>query len=171
MRGCLFLSMKKIAILTLIILGVGGLFIARFAFPKGIAKECPKIPITSSGGQAIREVFNPSKPPEGKEFYKHSLNENVWTETKFDVDADHKPESILTANIAMNHTPHVLRIVKDNFVIFKYEGAGVYAAQVDNNDGFILTETLDWNKNLTKQTRYDYDSGKFIPIWYQENCK
>lgn len=163
--------MKKQTIVVLIILGVSGLVTAKFAYPGDKEAGCPKIPITNSTiPEAIKEVFNPNQSPEGKEFYKHSPSDVVWTETNFDVDTDGTPEKILTANIAMNHTPHVLRIVKDTFVVFKYEGAGVYAEPAENKDGFILMETIDWNKDIKKQTRYDHDSGKFIPIWYQENC-
>lgn len=166
------MSMKKITIIALIIIGIGGLLIARYAYPKAKVTDCPKIPVTNhSTIEAIKETFDPSKPPEGQKFYKHSANEAVWTEANFDMDQDGKPERILTANTAMNHTPHVLRIVKDTFVIFKYEGAGVYAEQAENNDGFILMETIDWNKNIKRQTRYDYEGGKFIPVWYQEGCK
>lgn len=163
--------MKKITIIALIILGVVGVLVAKYAYPKVKGVECPKIPIANSRmPEAIKETFDPSKPPEEQKFYKHSANEDVWTEANFDVDTDGRPERILTANTAMNHTPHVLRIVKDTFVIFKYEGAGVYAEQAENSDGFILMETIDWNKNLKRQTKYDYDAGKFIPVWYQENC-
>lgn len=120
--------------------------------------------------EAISEPFDPNKPPEGQKFYKYSADEDVWTETNFDVDADGAPERILTANTAMNHTPHVLRIVKNNNVIFKAQGANIEAIEVSNHKGFILQETTDWNKGLIKRTKYNYDNGKFIPAWYQENC-
>lgn len=163
--------MKKIALITLLILGAGGLLATRYAYPTSKVVECPRVSITNPvTTEAVRETFNPDEPPEGQEFYKHSNDEDVWTESNFDVDADGKPERILTANTAMNHTPHVLRIVKDTFLIFKYEGAGVYAEQAEDNDGFILMETIDWNQNIKRQTRYDYDSGKFISVWYRENC-
>ena len=151
--------------------GVNKILVESNADPKSNIVECKKIPIeTQTKIEAVNETFNPDQPPEGQKFYKHSTNEDVWTEASFDVDQDSIPERILTANTAMNHTPHVLRIVKDSFVVFKYEGAGVYAEQAENNDGFILMETIDWNKNIKRQTRYDYEAGKFIPVWYQENC-
>jgi hypothetical protein len=164
--------MKKITIVVLIVLGIGGILVTRYAYPKAKVAECQKIPLTNTETiEAVRDPFNPNEPPEGQTFYKHSADEKVWTETNFDVDQDGKPERILTANTAMNHTPHILRIVKDDFVVFKYDGAGVYAVPAEDNDGFILIQTVDWNKNLKRQTRYDHDAGKFIPIWYQDSCE
>ncbi len=168
--------MKKIGLLVIII---GVLFVFAFLMTRKTSpgsdqtiSECKRIPVTIDYEvQPIKEVFEPLIPPEGEEFYILSTESTPWDSINFDVDGDGKPEDILTANVSMNHTPHVLRIVKDDFVVFKYEGAGVYAEAVNDNNGFILGETIDWNKNQTRRTYYEFKDGRFIPTWYQENCR
>ncbi len=161
--------------------------------------NCTRIPLKDSKTVMMHELFDPLQPPEGAEFYKKegtatTANDNtdgimtaeeyleekypgrsIWTETNFDVDSDGSDERILTANVAMNHTPHVLKIVKDDYVIFEYEAAGISVEEVEDNDGFLLWETIDWIKDIRKATRYEYNSGRitgggFTPVWYRENC-
>lgn len=134
-------------------------------------QDCPITRLGIAKTEIVSEKFNPDQPPEGQKFYKYSEDDSIWTETNFDVDQDGIAERVLTTKTAMNHTPHVLRIVKNGNVIFKFDGAGLDAVPVEDSDGFILSQTIDWNKEIKRQTRYDYDSGKFIPVWYQEGCQ
>lgn len=158
-------SIKFIGLTALLIAAVGF-----FLFKNKQNSACLKIPINAQDVEAVHELFDPNKPPEGKSFYKYSESEEVWNKEMFDVDADGKSEEILTANIAMNHTPHLLRIVKDGFVIFKAEGANLAAYKTDDRKGFLLREVTDWNNNRFKTTRYSFELGKFIPLWYVSNC-
>lgn len=134
-------------------------------------QNCPVTLIEDARVIMMNEAFDPSKPPDEGDFYMLSTETNPWTSISFDVDGDGELEEILTAKIAMNHTPHILRIVKEGYVVFKHEGAGVYAEEIEDNNGFILGETIDWNNSQTRRTNYEYKNGGFIPTWYQENCE
>lgn len=134
--------------------------------------QCPKISITLAEKPVIiKELFDPNEPPEGEQFYSVLGEAGSWSSTTFDVDEDSSPEKILTADIAMNHTPHILRIIKDGYVIFKAKGANIGAEEVADHNGFILKETMDWINDIRKQTRYIHENGRFIPVWYQQGCK
>ncbi|OGG02403.1 hypothetical protein A2Z33_05070 [Candidatus Gottesmanbacteria bacterium RBG_16_52_11] len=136
------------------------------------ATDCQKVAINPQPTPFVMsEPFDPTKAPEGSEFYMLSNQSSPWTKESFDVDGDGDPEDIMTANLAMNHTPHLLKIVRDNKVIFEAEGANIYAEAVEDGDGFVLGLTTDWNTNQTKRTMYEYKDVGFMPTWYQENCK
>ena len=166
----------SVAVVAICFVGLGIGFITFFFVSEEAPKEnitattCNQIKIENPQANVIHERFDPLTPPQGEKFYLSSADEEVWSEADFDVDADGLPEKILTAKVAMNHTPHVVKIVKDGFVIFQYEGAGVNAQQVEGNNGFILMETLDWDKDIRKRTRLNFENGKFIPVWYEEGC-
>lgn len=119
-------------------------------------------------------MFDSKMPPEGKEFYTLSTTIDPWQTTHmFDVDGDREQETIITADVAMNHTPHILKVLKNyHTVIFEAEGAGLDIEKAPDNKGFFLIETIDWNNNVVKRTRYLYENGGFTPAWYQEskNC-
>lgn len=127
-------------------------------------------------------VFDPKKPddvwrywnsPGGKDVntdHQWTLPNSPWHEEKIDVDGDGNDEKILTANTAMNHTPHVLEIVKNNHVIFEARGANIWMEPTSDQKGFYLTETLDWSMGIYKKTRYIFEGGKFIPTFYQMSC-
>ncbi|OGM14114.1 hypothetical protein A3D84_03345 [Candidatus Woesebacteria bacterium RIFCSPHIGHO2_02_FULL_42_20] len=133
--------------------------------------ECQKVAIKEPTPIMMNQPFEQNKAPEGREFYMLSNQSSPWSSESFDVDGDGKPEDIMTANLAMNHTPHLLKIVKEGQVIFEAEGANIYAEAVEDGNGFVLGITTDWNTNQTKRTRYEYKNGEFIPVWYQENCR
>lgn len=118
----------------------------------------------------IKEKFNPLKEPFGGDFYTIPEGAYPWTERKFDVDNDKKDERILSADIAMNHTPNLAVIVKDGFIIFKAKGANIGIMEVGDHNGFFLSEAVDWNIGEYKATRYLYKENKFIPVWYQTSC-
>jgi hypothetical protein len=136
---------------------------------------CPQVNIPiSTEITPIKEHFDPYTPPIGAQF-DHELN-NIdaypWTaDTPFDVTGDGVKEQILYANISMNHTPHLIRILKDGYVVFKAEAANISASEVPDHNGFLLHVTVDWNPDLiTKTTRYVYKDGTFVPTFYSENC-
>ena len=111
------------------------------------SNNCPQIPIKNPQVQKVSKIFDPTIPPEGEKFYMRSTETDPWTMTHyFDVDSDGRFETIKTANTAMNHTPHVLKIITQNDnVIFEAEGAGLDIEEAKDNNGFYLIETIDWN--------------------------
>lgn len=131
----------------------------------------PPKPITSTIPiEIIYEKFDPKNSYyEDRDLFVQS-GEKPWHEWEMDVDKDGKEERILLADIAMNHTPHIALIVKDGYVIFKANGAQTYISQVDENNGFLLHQTLDWNTGEEIITRYLYKDGKFVPAWEQKIC-
>ena len=76
---------------------------------------------------------------------------------------------IYYGNTAMNHTPHVAYVVKDNKVILVVSGANIHAERSYPN-GLEVIETLDWNVGKYKRIKYEYVEGKFTPLWYQISC-
>ncbi|MBI2443585.1 MAG: hypothetical protein HYV40_06820 [Candidatus Levybacteria bacterium] len=128
----------------------------------------PIFPVTKNQ-VVVNEPFDPYAPPAGESFFPP--NTYPWTAVSFDVTNDGQNEQILTANIAMNHTPHLVRIVQNGTVIFKYQGINVDPEEVESHDGFMLNETLDWLTGTSKRTRYIYKDGTFIPAWYQIYCQ
>lgn len=131
----------------------------------------PPKPITPTGPvEIIHEKFDPKNSyVEGRDLYV-LLGQKPWQEYALDVDADGKKERILSADIAMNHTPHVALVVKDGYVIFKANGAQTYITEVDKYNGFMLHETIDWLSGEEIVTRYLHQDGKFIPAWSQKIC-
>lgn len=133
-----------------------------------VIAPAPIFPIAKNP-TALSEPFDPYAPPPNESFYPP--NTYPWTEETFDVTNDGQNEQVLTADIAMNHTPHLVRIVQNNNVIFKYQGVNVDPQAVESNDGFLLVETLDWLNGTSKRTRYIYKDRAFIPAWYQIYCQ
>lgn len=133
-----------------------------------VIAPAPIFPVTKNP-VAVSEPFDPYAPPPNESFFPPDTY--PWTAESFDVTGDGQNDDVLTADIAMNHTPHLVRIVQDNNVIFKYQGINVDPQEVESNDGFLLVETLDWLNGTSKRTRYVYKDGAFIPAWYQVYCQ
>lgn len=133
------------------------------SYPPVLVEPIPKVAV-------VNEEFNPSQPPAGEEFYTVPGGKYPWQERNFDVDNDGEDERILSANTAMNHTPHLAKIVKNNRVIFNAKGVNVWIDESYDHNGFFLSETLDWNTGAYKKTRYIHKEGRFIPVWYQLSC-
>lgn len=104
-----------------------------------------------------------------KDLYKLSTDKG-WSETAFDVDADGIDERIISANVAMNHTPHIAMILKGNNIIFEANGANIVIEPDYMGRGFTLSETVDWNIGESKKTRYIPKDGGFMPVWMQKSC-
>ena len=92
----------------------------------------------------------------------------------FPIDRDTEDETIISVNIAMNHTPHIAMIIDDGNVVFEAEGANIRIEEVDDNQGFLLSETVDWNIGEEKHTRYVVTGATegvgYIPVWTQKGC-
>lgn len=105
-----------------------------------------------------------------KRLYKPTTEGKAWESREFDVTGDGKKETIINANTAMNHIPHIALVLENGNIIFEAEGANIWIDAVDNGKGFLLRETVDWNTKDYKITRYIYKDGGFIPIWIQKAC-
>lgn len=116
------------------------------------------------------EAINLNKPFIKQEFEKSLFTKDSWESRKFDVDGDGKNETIINANIAMNHTPTLAMIVKNGNIVFEEEGANIWIGKIDNGQGFLLSKTIDWNIGEGETTRYIYKDGGFMPIWTQKYC-
>lgn len=119
------------------------------------------------------EVIKLKKPFIQKEFEEelYAIPPNKgWNYEEFDVDGDGKKEKIISANVAMNHTPHLALIVKNGNIIFESEGANNVITEERLGDGFLRTETVDWITGETLKTKYVYKDGGFIPVWTQKGC-
>ena len=79
-----------------------------------------------------------------KDLYKVS-DYKGWDSREFDVDGDGENEMIINANVVMNHTPHIAMIVDNGTIVFEAKGANIWIEEVDDNEGFLLSETIDWN--------------------------
>jgi len=91
-----------------------------------------------------------------------------------DVDNDGIKEDVISVEtVVMNHGAADLIIVKNNRIIFK---SGIVAGNIKpskSNNGFYLNEMIDSGTLLGvgggRTTRYIYEQGKFIPVWYQNH--
>lgn len=131
----------------------------------------PELIIPTPEVLVINKEFKPYEPPKGRSFYTIPANSYPWfTIGNFDVDKDGKKEKIVAADTAMNRTPHLLKIIKNNKVIFEAEGTSISAGEASDHNGFFLYQTIDWNNGEYRRTKYVYDNGKFIPVWNQTRC-
>lgn len=104
-----------------------------------------------------------------KDLYKLSTDKG-WDERKFDVDNDKKSERIISANVAMNHTPHIALILKNGHIVFRADGPNIWIEEDPGGQGFTLHKTIDWNTGESEAIRYISKDGGFIPIWKQKSC-
>lgn len=100
-------------------------------------------------------------------------NNLMYDSRTFDVDGDGKKEKFLYGSIAMNHRPQKVIVIKDGNIIFKSEylmEIGLYESE--SNNGFYIGHTIDAGTFPYSGgriiTRYIYDKGKFVPVWYKE---
>ena len=99
----------------------------------------------------------------------YELHEPYWGEA-IDVDGDSALEKVFYYSTAMNHIPHVVNVVKNNNVIFRASGPSIELVKTENGDGFY-TEEYIWNDTpaaSTRITRYIYENGEFLPVWYRK---
>lgn len=89
---------------------------------------------------------------------------------KFDVDGDGKAEDIYTADVYMNHRPHVVMVVKNGIEIFEANGGGLWIEKAYLGQGFTIGEEIDRWTGESKKTRYVPKDGGFMPVWTQRIC-
>lgn len=92
-----------------------------------------------------------------------------------DVDNDGKKEEILYAWTASNHPPHKVYVIKDEKIIYHSKGRGranISLSESESHNGFYIWETTGetplFGVGAYKLTRFIYEDGKFIPVWYQK---
>jgi len=90
-----------------------------------------------------------------------------------DVDNDGIKEKIVFVPTSMNHSGGEILVVKKDRIIFKSgKGANIGIAKSKSNNGFYISEVINagtvFGVGGGKTTRYIYDQGKFIPVWYRE---
>lgn len=124
--------------------------------------------------EAMGKVFDPLEFSKGLYNYEtgkdNSTEQYPWYTENIDTNSSLGNLIVYYGNTAMNHTPHIAYVVKDNKVIFVAGGANIQVER-SNPNGLEITETLDWNKGKYKRTKFDYAEGKFTPKWYQISCR
>lgn len=137
------------------------------------------LPVSISGGntfehEALGKEFDSVKFSEGLYNFEtgqeNSTEQYPWFIEDIDTFTSLGKVKVYYGNTAMNHTPHIAYVVKDNRVIFTASGANIQVER-SNPNGLETTETLDWNTGKYKRTKYDFNDDKFIPDWYQISCR
>ncbi|MEK7573813.1 MAG: hypothetical protein AAB531_05300 [Patescibacteria group bacterium] len=122
---------------------------------------------------AIGKEFNLVTLSKGLYNYKTGREDLIepypWFIEDIDTHTDLGKIKIYYGNTAMNHTPHVAYVVKDNEVIFITSGANIRVERSYPN-GLEVIETLDWNIGKYKRLKYEYVNDEFVPVWYQISC-
>jgi len=124
--------------------------------------------------EALGKEFDPLEFSKGLYNYETGQENSTelypWYIEEIDTFTPLGKLKVYYGNTAMNHTPHIAYVVKDNKVIFVAGGANIQVER-SNPNGLEITETLDWNKGKYKRTKLDYVGGKFTPKWYQISCQ
>ena len=100
----------------------------------------------------------------------------IVTKEEFDVDLDGRKETILGLGLTVaNHPPQTVKIIKDDKVIFSFEGFQPMIKSVTSNNGFYLEWIDDSQLNQgaccptgKMRTRFVYENTLFKPAWEQE---
>jgi len=102
-----------------------------------------------------------------------------WKVSEIDIDNDGKPEKIMINSITMTSQPHLVRIVKNNKIIFEFSGSVLGIENVHGNHprergfykpGFILT-TQVWQDQNGQRVRYVVnEDGSIEPLWQQRHA-
>lgn len=99
-----------------------------------------------------------------------------WIVKEIDIDGDGKPEKAMINSLSMTSQPHLLRIVKDNKVVFEYSGSVVDIEEVYDRPseiyppGFLLTSQV-WQLQNGFVARYITEkNGKIVPLWQQRHA-
>jgi len=106
-------------------------------------------------------------------------NSPDWTINEIDIDGDGKAEQVMINSLGMTSQPHLIRIVKNDMVVFEYAGSVVDIEETYGNadwgkemylPGFILT-TQVWQDKNGLRVRYVIDEdGTIRPLWQQRHA-
>ena len=136
------------------------------------------LPVSINNGnyfehQALGKEFDPLEFSKGWYNYETGQENSTelypWYIEEIDTFTPLGKLKVYYGNTAMNHTPHIAYVVKDNKVIFVAGGANIQVER-SNPNGLEITETLDRNKGKYKRTKFEYVKGEFTPVWYQISC-
>lgn len=150
----------------------------------GIEVVYPPVAIESPADiEVIDREFNFEDEWIGKSpFDVHvDIDEDGYEEHSFeygepvDVDNDGEKEKILYAWVASNHPPHKVYIIKNGRIIYHTKDRGrasISLSESESHSGFYIWEATGETTPLFgvgayKLTRFIYEDGKFIPVWYQ----
>lgn len=102
------------------------------------------------------QMFDPSQPPK-------------WKESSMDIDSDGVAEKIMINNMIMTGQPHLIRIVKNERVVFEFTGESVAIKEVSGRSGFLISRQR-WQDQNGVIIRYVIDEDGLIkPLWQQRH--
>lgn len=128
------------------------------------------------------KVFDENEGWNGDPLYPqfdNPKNSPDWETKDIDIDGDGKTEQIMINSLAMTSQPHLIRIAKNDMVVFEYAGSVVDVEETYGNEdwgkemylpGFILT-TQVWQDRNGLRVRYVIDEdGTIRPLWQQRHA-
>jgi len=93
-----------------------------------------------------------------------------WKIKDIDINDDGVDEKVMTNSIGIGSAPQLVRIVKDDMVIFEDVGSVVGIEKAYYKDGFILTTEV-WQDKNGKRIRYIIEGdGTIVPLWQQRHA-
>lgn len=93
-----------------------------------------------------------------------------WKIKDIDINDDGVNEKVMTNSIGIGSVPQLVRIVKDDMVIFEHVGSVVGIEEAYYKDGFILTTEV-WQDKNGKRIRYIIEEdGTIVPLWQQRHA-
>lgn len=93
-----------------------------------------------------------------------------WKIKNIDINDDGVDEKVMTNSIGIGSAPQLVRIVKDDMVIFEHVESVVGIEEAYYKDGFILTTEV-WQDKNGKRIRYIIEEdGTIVPLWQQRHA-
>lgn len=153
---------------------------------ENLAVSNPPIAIERPGGiEAINEKYDPKEKllfdlDFGPDVYGYDIDndgffeDNIKEGESIDVDNDGRLERVIYGSTAMTHQPNIAVVVKDGRIIYKSDRLGhIYIFGSESKNGFYVSEEFSigqWpSAGGFRRTRFIYEDGKFIPVWYRES--
>lgn len=133
--------------------------------------EAPNVYLPTGNINDKNRLFDRSKGTDERPLFEYSDYPGGWDEKEIDIDGDGKAEKVMRAFLSMTRAPHLLRIVKDGYIVFEFVDQMVDAEIVNGKPGFLLTYDNDWLYGDGMAVRYVVeDSGLIKPVWQQRHC-
>lgn len=137
-------------------------------FPKGSIKGIKQFDKNEGfdGEPLYSQMFEPNNEPD-------------WKESVLDIDGDGVQEKIMFNSLGMTSQPHIVRILKNNDVIFEFSGSVVGINEVYGNEpsgnriyppGFILTTQIWQDRNGYRVRYIIQEDGTIEPLWQQRHA-